>query len=183
MPLVTIEYPAGQLSAAQKTDLAEGITAVMLEIEGGGDTPFGRAGSMVRFRESAREDWFVGGTNDGKYVQGKSIFLVEIYVPEGLLDQQRKSQAHKAATDALARVTGASGDQTRYFWVQIFEWPDGSLASGGQTADLFGIAKRAGHATAHPVLEFPRAYFEAKNRLYDAYGFPAATAGRALNRY
>ena len=183
MPLVTVEYPTGQLTANQKAELAEELTAVMLEIEGGGDTPFGRAGSLVRFRELARDDWFVGGKNDDTYIQGKAIFLVEIYVPEGLLDQQRKSQAHKATNDALSRVTGAATDQTRYFWIQIFEWPDGSLASAGQTADLFGIAKRAGHPTGHPVLEFPRAYFAAKNRMLDANSFPDNTAGRARNSY
>ncbi|WP_293900201.1 hypothetical protein [Phenylobacterium sp.] len=183
MPLVTVEYPAGQLSAPQKAVLAEELTALMLEIEGGGDTPFGRAGSLVRFRETDRADWFVGGVNDETYVQGRPIFLVEIYVPEGLLDQQRKSQAHKAANDALARVIGAGEDRRRYFWIQIFEWPDGSLASDGATIDLFGIAKRAGHPATHPVLEFPRAYFDAKSRLFDAHGFPKTTAGRALNRY
>lgn len=183
MSLVSVEYPAGQLSMTQKAQLAEEMTAVMLEIEGGGDTPFGRAGSLVRFREQDRADWFVGGVNDETYVQGKDIFLIEIVVPEGLLDQHRKSQAHQAATAAIARVTGASADQTRYFWIQIFEWPDGSLASAGQTADLFGIAKRAGHPANHPVLEFPRAYFKAKNRMFDAHGFPDCTPGRALNSY
>ena len=42
MPPVSVEYPTGQLSAAQKASLAEELTGVMLEIEGGGDTPFVR---------------------------------------------------------------------------------------------------------------------------------------------
>lgn len=85
MPLVTVECPAGQLSAAQKADLAEELKRVLLEIEGGGDTPFGRGGSLVRFREMPREDWFLGGTNDGTYVSPSGMFLVELNVPEGLL--------------------------------------------------------------------------------------------------
>ncbi len=183
MPMITIEYPAGQLSAPQKAKMAESLTRVLLEIEGGGDTPFGRAGSWVRFSELAVGDWFVGGINDGTYVSKSGLFLVHIYVPEGLLDQQRKSLAHSAANDAIAAVIGVAVDDTRSVWIQVFEWPEGSLASGGHTASLFGIARRAGHPADHPVLDFPRRYFDAKSRLYDAHGYPDTTAGRALNRY
>lgn len=183
MPMVNVEYPAGQLSAAQKSELAEELTRVLLEIEGGGDTPFGRAGSLVRFREGERADWFVGGKNDETYTGGMGLFQIEIFVPEGLLDQDSKTRAHQGASEAVAKVTGAAADEMRYFWIQIFEWPEGSLASGGQTATLFGIAARAGHPAEHPVLTYPRAYFDAKERLFDAHGFPTNVAGRALNRY
>ena len=185
MPLVTVECPAGQLSAAQKADLAEELTKVLLEIEGGGDTPFGRAGSGVRFRETDRADWFIGGTNDGSYVSASGLFLVELNVPEGLLDQKKISLAHKATNAAIARVTGAGDDPaaTRSVWIQFIEWPDGHLAVGGHTTSLFGIARRAGHPTDHPVLAFPRAYFAAKDRWYGAHGFPEHTSGRGLNRY
>ena len=159
MPLVTVECPAGQLSATQKADLAEELTRVLLEIEGGGDTPFGRGGSLVRFREMPREDWFLGGTNDGTDVSPSGMFLVELNVPEGLLNQERLSLAHKASNDAIARVTGAGGDPaaTRSAWIQVIDWPEGHLAVGGNTAGLFRIARRAGHPADHPVLQFPRA--------------------------
>ncbi len=185
MPLVTVECPAGQLSAAQKTDLAEELTRVLLEIEGGGDTPFGRAGSWVRFREIDRADWFVGGANDGTYVSASGLFLVELNVPEGLLDQQRMSLAHKATNAAIARVTGAATEPaaTSSVWMQIIEWPEGHLAVAGRTGSLFGIARRAGHPADHPVLTFPRAYFAAKDRWYSAHDFPENTTGRGLNRY
>lgn len=79
MPLITVEHLVGQLSTEQKSNLAEELTRVLLEIEGGGDTPFGRAG--------------------------------------------------------------------------------------------------------HPVLDHPRNYFDAKDHLYDAHGFPENTTGRGLDRY
>lgn len=183
MPLVTVDAPKGQLSPAQKADLAEELTQVMLEIEGGGDTPFGRTGSWVRFRELAREDWFVGGANDGRYVSASGPFLVEINVPEGLLDQPRMFQAQQATDRAFVRVLGVAERETHSVWVQIVEWPEGQLSSGGWTAGLFGIAKRAGHSADHPVLTFPRAYFAAKERSYDAHGFPEQTAGRPLDGY
>ena len=185
MPMVTVECPAGQLSAAQKADLAEELTRVLLEIEGGGDTPFGRAGSWVRFREMNREDWFVGGTNDGTYVSQSGLFLVELNVPEGLLDQQRISLAHKATNAAVARVTGTTSEPaaTASVWIQLIEWPEGHLAVAGNTASLFGIARRAGHSADHPVLVFPRAYFAAKDSWYATHGFPEQTSGRGLKRY
>ena len=185
MPLVTVECPAGQLSATQKADLAEELTRVLLEIEGGGDTPFGRAGSWVRFRELNRQDWFVGGTHDGTYVSASGLFLVELNVPEGLLDQQRMALAHQATNAAIARVTGASGDPagTSSVWIQIVEWPEGHLAVAGHTVGLFGIARRAGHPADHPVLTFPRAYFNAKDHWYAAHDFPEQTPGRALKPY
>ena len=185
MPLVTVECPAGQLSPAQKADLAEELTRVLLEIEGGGDTPFGRAGSWVRFRDMNRADWFVGGTNDGTYVSPSGLFLVELNVPEGLLDQARISLAHKATNAAIARVTGAGSEAaaSSSVWIQLVEWPEGHLAVAGHTVGLFGIAKRAGHPADHPVLKFPRQYFAAKDRWHEANGFPEHTSGRGLNLY
>lgn len=183
MPMICVDYPSGRLSGGQKAELAEELTRVLLEIEGGGDTPFGRAGSLVRFRELPRADWFVGGKNDDTYVSKSGLFLVEIYVPEGLLDQERKTCAHAATTKAIADIIGADAAEMRHTWIQIFEWPEGSLASGGVTATLFGIANRAGHSADHPVLDFPRAYFDAKEKLLDTNGFPEKVSGRALGRY
>ena len=183
MPMVTIDSPAGTLTSSQKATLAEDLTCVLLEIEGGGDTPFGRAGTSVRFREIAAGDWYIGGRNDGTYVSPSGLFLVQIYVPEGLLDQASRSHAHKAVTEAVARVAGFTLEDARHVWVEVFEWPEGVLASGGNTIGLFRIAARAGHRADHPVLAFPRAYFDAKDRLLDAHGFPEGTTGRGLDRY
>ncbi len=185
MPMVTVDCLKGQLSAAQKADLAEELTQALLVIEGGGDTPFARTGSWVRFRETDRADWFVGGTNDGTYVSASGLFLIELNVPEGLLDQPRIALAQKATNTAIARVTGAASDPaaTSSVWIQVIEWPEGHLAVAGRTTGLFGIARRAGHPADHPVLEFPRAYFAAKDAWYKAHDFPDLTSGRGLNRY
>lgn len=183
MPLVTVECPAGQLSRGQKSELADELTRLLIEIEGGGDTPFARAGTPVRYREFAKDDWYVGGRNDGTYGPIGGQTLVVIYVPEGLLTQTAKSEAHRAVTDAVAKVRGVGPTEARSIWVEVFEWPEGTLATGGSTVSLFGIAKRAGHAPDHPVLTYPRTYFDAKDRAYDAHGFPADVAGRSMNRY
>jgi phenylpyruvate tautomerase PptA (4-oxalocrotonate tautomerase family) len=182
MPMITVEYVEGQISPAQKQALAEEMTHVILQIEGGADTPAGRSIASVRFRAIAPEDWYLGGHTDDTFVSETGKFLIELNVPEGSMGQARKSQCHKAITDAVLRVKGiaATPGATRSVWVQIFEWPEGHLATSGRTSALFGIAKLAGIPMDHPLLAFSRRYFEAKGRMYDAHGFPAETAGRSL---
>jgi phenylpyruvate tautomerase PptA (4-oxalocrotonate tautomerase family) len=185
VPMITVEYPNGALSQEQKDTLAEDMTHVLLEIEGGADTPDGRSIAWVRFREIAPTDWYIGGTTDKKYVAAAGKFLIELNVPEGSMNQARKSDAHRAINDAFLRVTGTTGEKSagRSVWVQIFEWPEGHLATSGRTASLLGIAKLTGKPADHPRLAFSRAYFDAKDRWYDSHGFPQETAGRALVRY
>lgn len=185
MPLVTVDYPKGALTSEQKHALAEQLTSVMLEIEGGADTPAGRSIAWVKFKETNAEDWYIGGTNDGSYVSPSGRFHIELNVPEGSTDQVRKTAAHKAITDAVLRVTGVEPEAAaaRSVWIQIFEWPEGCLATSGRTSSLLGIAKMAGIPKAHPLLDYPRAYFAAKDKMYDAHAFPPTTAGRALVKY
>jgi phenylpyruvate tautomerase PptA (4-oxalocrotonate tautomerase family) len=185
MPMVTVEYPAGTLSQAQKEALAEELTHVLLVIEGGEDTPQGRSIAWVRFREIAAADWYIGGTTDGKYVSPTGKFLIELNVPEGSMNQALKSEAHRAITDAVLRVTGTAAESgaARSVWIQLFEWPEGHLATSGQTASLLGIAKMLGKPADDPRIAFSRRYFDAKDQWYDAHAFPKETAGRALVRY
>jgi phenylpyruvate tautomerase PptA (4-oxalocrotonate tautomerase family) len=185
MPMITVEYVDGQLTPAQKATLAEEMTHVILQIEGGADTPAGRSIASVRFRTIAADDWYLGGHTDDTFVSPTGKFLVELNVPEGSMDQVRKSQCHKAITSAILRVTGTQDVEgaTKSVWIQIFEWPEGHLSTSGRTSSLLGIAQLAGIPADHPLLAFPRAYFDAKDRFYDAHQFPEKTAGRALVRY
>lgn len=182
MPMITVEYVEGQLTPEQKEQLAEEMTHVILQIEGGADTPEGRSIASVRFRTIAAEDWYIGGHTDDTFVSASGKFLIELNVPEGSMDQGRKSECHRAITAAVLKVRGIANAEgaARSVWVQIFEWPEGHLATSGRTSALFGIARLAGIPMDHPLLAFPRAYFAAKHRMYDAHAFPAATAGRSL---
>lgn len=184
MPLITVEYPEGALLQDQKDALAEEMTHVLLQIEGGADTPEGRSIAWVRFRPIAAADWYIGGTTDRKYVSAAGKFLIELNVPEGSMDQARKSEAHHAINNAFLRVTGTADEKgaARSVWIQIFEWPEGHFATSGRTASLLGIAKLVGKSVDDPLLTFSRAYFDAKDRWYDAHDFPKETAGRALVR-
>lgn len=185
MPMLTVDCVKGALTREQKGQLAEELTHVMLEIEGGQDTPFGRSISWVRFKEIEKEDWFIGGKSDDTYVAEVGKFLVELNVPEGSMNQERKSLATRAITDAILKTTGSEGIKGAGYsiWVQIFEWPEGHLGANGNTASLFGIAQLAGVPDDTPLFEFSRAYFDAKQRLLDGNGFPEGTAGLALVPY
>jgi phenylpyruvate tautomerase PptA (4-oxalocrotonate tautomerase family) len=185
MPLITVEHPRGALTREQKAILAEDLTHVIVQIEGGVDTPATRSIAWVRFKDVEPDDWYIGGVNDGTHVSASGRFLVELNVPEGSMDQIRKSECHKAIASAILKSTGTESKEgaARSIWVQIFEWPEGHMATSGRTSSLLGIAKLAGIPSDHPLLDFPRAYFAAKDRLYDAHQFPAHTAGRAIVRY
>ena len=179
MPAIIVEYVTNKLSPSQKQALAEELTHVILQIEGGADTPEGRSIASVRFRAVDAEDWYLGGSIDDTYVSATGKFIIELNVPEGSMDKERKSECHKAINAAVLKVTGAKPDKSAAYsvWVQIFEWPEGHLATAGRTASLLGIAKVAGVPIEHPLLTFPRAYFKAKQRMYQAHDFPVKTAG------
>lgn len=185
MPMLTVDYPKDSLTRAQKDQLAEEMTHVLLEIEGGQDTPGGRSISWVRFKAIEKDDWFIGGKSDDTYVAEAGKFLVELNVPEGSMNQERKSQAKRAIADAILRATGSEGTKgaARSIWVQIFEWPEGHMGTSGNTASLFGIVHIAGLPDDSPILDFSRAYFDAKQRLFDRNEFPEGAAGRALVPY
>ena len=185
MPMMTVQHPPAALNQTKKDELAEDLTKVILAIEGGADTPEGRSIAWVRFQPIEQGDWYLGGKSDGTFEAEAGRWLIELNVPEGSMDQERKTECHKAITRAILGVTGKTGVEgaSRSIWIQIFEWPEGHLATSGRTSSLLGIAQTAKIPPDHPLLEFPRAYFEAKDRLYDLAEFPDKTAGRALVRY
>lgn len=185
MPMMTVQHPPHALDQELKDELAEDLTKVILAIEGGADTPEGRAIAWVRFQPIEQEDWYIGGSNDLASEAEAGRWLIELNVPEGSMDQERKSECHRAITKAVLKITGKEDVEgaARSIWIQIFEWPEGHLATSGRTSSLLGIAQIANVPPNHPLLEFPRAYFAAKDRLYDIAEFPDKTAGRALVRY
>lgn len=185
MPVITIDYPKGKFSPAQRDELAEAMTQVILQIEGGADTPQGRSIAWVKFNEIDKTDWYIGGDNGTGFEGAAGKFFVELNVPEGSMNQERKSQCHQAIFKALLEITQTTDVEgaAQSIFIQIVEWPEGHLAANGRTSSLLGIARQAGIPADHPLLEFPRAYFDAKDRLYDLAEFPEKTAGRALVRY
>jgi phenylpyruvate tautomerase PptA (4-oxalocrotonate tautomerase family) len=182
MPLITIQYASGTLAKATQAQLAEDLTKTILEIEGIADTQESRALAWVRFQPIDGADWYLGGRSDSAYEAAAGRWLVELNVAEGALNQEQKSRCHQAITQVILHATGheQTPQAARSIWIQIIEWPEGHLGAGGRTASMLGIAKLV--KIPAEQLAFPRAYFAAKDRLFDLAGMPAGTAGRALVR-
>lgn len=106
MPMMTVQHPPEALSATQKDALAEDLTQVILQIEGGADTPAGRSIAWVRFQPISRDDWYLGGRNDAAFEAAAGRWLIELNVPEGSMNQDRKSECHRAITAAILGITG-----------------------------------------------------------------------------
>jgi phenylpyruvate tautomerase PptA (4-oxalocrotonate tautomerase family) len=184
MPMATVHYVKGSLSDEQKASLGEEMTGVLLTIEGGQDTRGGRSIAWVMFNEIDNENWFIGGRTDGHYVSEAGKFLIVVTVPEGSMNQERKSRVHEAVNESILKVTGTTGKAGagRSVWVQVVEIVEGHWGTSGKTAGVLGIALIAGLKNDSPILDFTRSYLGAKERWLDSSGYPADTAGRSVVR-
>lgn len=58
--------------------------------------------------------------------------LVEVHVPAGALTAEQKGALIKGITNVVLGATNLPADQSKKFWVQIFETADGGWGVGGQ---------------------------------------------------
>lgn len=184
MPLAHVTYVRGALTAEQKRDLAERMTAVLLEIEGGADTPGGRSIAWVLLNELDNDAWAIGGRFDDTYVSAPGKFLIDVEVPEGSMNQQRKSRVHQAVNDAILALTGTTGQPKagRSVWVRVTEIPEGAWGTSGKTASVTGIATIAGVHLDGEIFDFTKRHFAAKERAFEAHEVPKDASGRLLER-
>jgi phenylpyruvate tautomerase PptA (4-oxalocrotonate tautomerase family) len=176
MPLLRITYQRGELTYAQKSQLAEDVTPVLIAGEVGHDNPAGRALAYVLFHEmDPKTEWFVGGKPDVNAPKG-GRFLFEIYYVEGASTQAEKSEVHAKMNDIIARTLGVDGRFPNRLtdWVIINEVPEGAWGASGVTV---------GVATANEALggspdraEYFERFLAAKHRAADTHGFPVERA-------
>jgi phenylpyruvate tautomerase PptA (4-oxalocrotonate tautomerase family) len=60
MPIIKLHYPVGRLDNETKAILAQKLTDVLVQMEGGANTDGGRAFAAVLFTAVAEDDWWVG---------------------------------------------------------------------------------------------------------------------------
>jgi phenylpyruvate tautomerase PptA (4-oxalocrotonate tautomerase family) len=58
--------------------------------------------------------------------------LVEVHVPAGALTAEQKGAMIKGITNVVLGATNLPADQSKKFWVQIFETADAGWGVGGQ---------------------------------------------------
>lgn len=179
MPMVQFNHAKGALTDAQKAALAEKLTGVLLKIEGGADTPGGRGIAWVLFNEIDAAAWAIGGKFDNTYVAPAGKYLVYVTVPEGSMDQTRKTAVHKAVNDVILEVTEnkETSGAGRSAWVIINEITEGHWGVSGHTASINGIATIVGIDHASDQFKFTRDYFSAKRRAFSGADYPADSAG------
>ncbi len=179
MPMIHFHYPEGSLSKAQKKLLAEKLTHVVIEIEGGAgaDGPKARSISWVMFYEVAEDSWAIGGTFDNTYVAAPGKFLANVHVPEGSLSGVRKAMVQKAVFEAVFETFGVEvpKDPDSVFpsiFVMITEWPEGNMGARGKVFGLADIGAYIGGSGDTEIRKRSKAYLMARGAHRAAAGFP-----------
>jgi phenylpyruvate tautomerase PptA (4-oxalocrotonate tautomerase family) len=179
MPIMQVQYPAGTLDSARKAALAQRLTDVLIAMEGGANTAGGRAFAWVLFTPVQRDDWWIGGQTDDRFVASPGRFLVHVTVPEGYMNAAQKSEVHAQVNAAIVEVMGAEsvGHPGASILVVIDEVTEGNWGAAGRTISLASIADTVGLAKDGDRFTWVRTYFDAKSRQFDAAGYPKDAGG------
>ena len=176
MPIMDVRYAAGALDRTQKAALAKGLTALLVQMEGGAGTPGGRAFALVQFTQFDAGDWWAGGTADGSFVEAPGAFHVHVSIPEGYMNQAHKNEVHAGATAALTQVL-ALDQAGASILTMIDEIPEGDWGCAGRPISIASIAGTVGLDPAGERFAWVRSYFDAKARTRAAAGYPADAGG------
>lgn len=176
MPIMEIRHVAGALDRAQKAALAEKLTQVMIQMEGGANTEGGRAFATVLFTPTAPEDWWVGGATDDTDVAAPGKFIVTVWIPEGYMNIAHKNEVHAWVAAAITEAMGTR-EPGRNILTVINQVIEGDWGNAGHPISLESIAGTVGQAQDGPRLTWSRAYFQAKARAMAAAGYPTDAGG------
>lgn len=179
MPVIHVYHPEGVLDSDRKAALAQRLTDVLLDMEGGARSPGGMSFATVLFSEVATSDWWVGGRTDSTYVHPPGKFLARVNVPEGYMSQVDKTNVHVAVNNAIVEVarTSDSPDQGASVMVIIDEIAEGNWGVQGKTISLASIADTVGLSKDGERFRWVRDYFAAKARLFGIAKYPPNTGG------
>lgn len=175
MPIMDVRYAAGSLDKQAKAALAQKLTDVLIQMEGGANTPGGRGFASVFFTAFAEDDWWVGGETSNQYVSPPGKFLVHIAIPEGYMNIAHKNEVHAWVAAAIIEVTG--GGAGSGILTVIDEVTEGNWGDAGHPISLESIAETVGQSKQGERLRWSRAYFEAKARAMAAAGYPKDAGG------
>ncbi|MBZ9939223.1 4-oxalocrotonate tautomerase [Mesorhizobium sp. BR1-1-16] len=188
MPIMEVQYRAGDLDPATKADLAERLTQIMIRMEGGGDTFGGRAFAWVLFRELSTDDWWAGGETAETYVYPPGRFLVHVTIPEGYMNAEHKNEVHDWVAAAILKAKGVSGENAdkspassksagKSILTVIDEVTEGNWGWAGLPLGMAKIAPAVGLAKTSERFAWTTAYFTAKARERISAGYPADAGG------
>ena len=135
MPMLDATIPEGALSPEAESKLLEKLTDVLLVNEGADPSnPVARSIAWVFLHRPAKI--FVGGKESKE-----PRYRIQVSVPEGQFDDERRAAMVKAVTDTvLDAEDGAYTRDASRVWVFACEIPDGTWGGNGQIARLQDIA-------------------------------------------
>ncbi|WEH19992.1 tautomerase family protein [Streptomyces sp. VNUA24] len=142
MPMIRLTAPAGSLTEKGRASVQRELAAALLRWERAPDLPFFRAQAwsyLIELPEGAQTT----AEDD------EPRFLVEVTVPQGALDDERRAGLVAEATTTVLDAAGLSQEHAMRVWVLVNDQPEGTWGAGGNVirfADLVALAReqRAG---------------------------------------
>ena len=148
MPIIDVTYPEGALTADQRTELADGLTTVLLRAERAPDTEFFRSVTWVFVHELPPGAVLTAG----RPVE-QPIFRVECTTPQGALSDRRRQELVAEATRVVREVAGIPEEDAMRIFVLCREIDEGSWGAGGQVIQFEQL--RAAAASERKKTEAP----------------------------
>ncbi|MDX3523055.1 tautomerase family protein [Streptomyces scabiei] len=137
MPMIRLTAPAGSLTEKGRASVQRELAAALLRWERAPDLPFFRAQAwsyLIELPEGAQTT----AEDD------EPRFLVEVTVPQGALDDERRAGLVAEATTTVLDAAGLSQDHAMRVWVLVNDQPEGTWGAGGNVirfADLVALAR------------------------------------------
>jgi phenylpyruvate tautomerase PptA (4-oxalocrotonate tautomerase family) len=142
MPQIELTVPRGALSDAALDQLMGEMTTTLLRWEGAPDSPAAREVSWGYVHEVAPERTYHGGANAADEAPR---YRVDVTVPEGALDDEKKSGLVGDVTKLVLAAEGTDDEAAPMrVWVIVREVPDGNWGGAGRVWRLREIAQFVG---------------------------------------
>jgi phenylpyruvate tautomerase PptA (4-oxalocrotonate tautomerase family) len=138
MPMIDVTYPEGALSDAERSELVEGLTTVLLRAERAPDTEFFRNITWAYVHELPAGRVLAAG----RPVVEPS-FRVEVTTPEGALSDRRRAELVAEATRVVREVTGIEESEGLRIWVICHEVPEGRWGAAGNIVQFKALTEAA----------------------------------------
>jgi phenylpyruvate tautomerase PptA (4-oxalocrotonate tautomerase family) len=126
MPIMDLTYPADTFQPAQRTELADTLTSVLLRAERAPDTEFFRNITWVYMHEMPEGTLLAAGSP-----VAEPTFRLQVTVPQGALSERRKGELVSEATKVIMAAASIDDSESLRVWVLINEVPEGNWGAAG----------------------------------------------------
>lgn len=137
MPLIELTAPAGALTDEGRGTVQRELAETLLRWEGAPDTELFRSIAWTYLHELPDGAQATAADTEPR-------FRVDVTVPEGTLDDERREGLVGDVTSLVLRAAGLTDDEAMRVWVLVHEQADGTWGAGGRIvrySDLMEVAK------------------------------------------